>query len=61
MFLVYFLLFSVFIIISYNRMANYICVSKELSEQKQIIFFRWINILSMILIVSSYIKIMLVV
>lgn len=53
-----FLLFSVFILYSVNRMTNSLCIQKEIPEDRQPKVFRFINILITILLVSSYVEIL---
>lgn len=61
MVLIIFMVFAVFALYTFNNMANALCVKKELSEEQQPIIFRWINVLVAILLISSYVKILLVV
>lgn len=60
MVLIVFVIFAVFALYTFNNMANQLCVKKELSEEQQPAIFRWINVLVTTLLISSYVKILLV-
>lgn len=53
-----FILFSIFIIYTMNRLTNSLCVQKNIPEDRQPKLFRTINILVTILLISSYIEIL---
>ncbi|TFD97663.1 MULTISPECIES: hypothetical protein [Jeotgalibacillus] len=53
-----FIVFTVFILYSINRMTNRLCVQKEIPNEKQPKVFRTINILILILLLSSYVEIL---
>lgn len=61
MVLIIFIIFAVFALYTFNDMANELCVKKEVAEEKQPQIFRWINVLVTILLISSYVRILLVV
>lgn len=61
MILIVFIIFAIFALYTFNNMANQLCVKKEMSEEQQPVIFRWINVLVTILLISSYVKILLVV
>ncbi|KIL50125.1 hypothetical protein KP77_15000 [Jeotgalibacillus alimentarius] len=53
-----FIAFTVFIIYAINRMTNRLCVQKEIPNERQPKVFRTINILILILLLSSYVEIL---
>jgi len=53
-----FIIFAVFVIYNINRLTNSLCIQKEIPEDRQPKVFRTINILVMILLVSSYVEIL---
>ncbi|MDG5473407.1 hypothetical protein [Jeotgalibacillus sp. ET6] len=53
-----FVLFTIFILYSINRMTNKLCVQKEIPDEKQPKVFRTINILILILLLSSYVEVL---
>ncbi|PYZ98844.1 hypothetical protein CR205_09815 [Alteribacter lacisalsi] len=52
-----FVLFAAFYLFAINSMTNTLCIQKEISEEKQPKVFRTINVLIMILLTSSYVRI----
>ncbi|MEW9501669.1 hypothetical protein [Jeotgalibacillus marinus] len=54
----FFILFTVFIFYSINSMTNKLCVQKEIPDERQQKVFRTINILILILLVSSYVEVL---
>lgn len=53
-----FIAFTVFIIYAINRMTNRLCEQKEIPNERQPKVFRTINILILILLLSSYVEIL---
>ncbi|TDL35393.1 hypothetical protein E2R51_06695 [Jeotgalibacillus sp. S-D1] len=53
-----FILFTIFILYSINRMTNKLCVQKEIPDEKQPKVFRTINILILVLLISSYVEVL---
>ncbi|RCW69660.1 hypothetical protein [Saliterribacillus persicus] len=52
-----FSLFSLFILFVFNSLTYKLCVQTEMSQEKQPNVFRTINILILILLISSYVEI----
>ncbi|WP_026689063.1 hypothetical protein [Alteribacter aurantiacus] len=52
-----FVLFAALYLFTINSMTNTLCIQKEISEEKQPKVFRTINILIMILLTSSFVRI----
>ncbi|WP_096440304.1 hypothetical protein [Alteribacter populi] len=52
-----FVLFSALYLFTINSMTNSLCIQKEIPEEKQPKVFRTINVLIMILLTSSYLRI----
>ncbi|HEX6922973.1 MAG TPA: hypothetical protein VF149_04050 [Bacillales bacterium] len=52
--LIVFIIFAVFALFGFNHLANLLCVKRELPKERQIIVFRWFNVLITIWLVSSY-------
>ncbi|WP_458414425.1 hypothetical protein ACNQFZ_06040 [Schinkia sp. CFF1] len=55
-----FITFAVFFLYLINSMSNQICQRKEIPEERQPQFFRTVNVLITILLISTYIEILYV-
>ncbi|ALC80612.1 hypothetical protein AM592_02710 [Bacillus gobiensis] len=55
----YFMVFSVFILYYINKLTNALCLVREIPEDRQDKVFRWINVLILILLISSFVEISL--
>lgn len=53
-----FIIFAIFILFYVNKMTNSLCIQKEIPEEHQQKVFRTINVLTTILLVSSYMEIL---
>ena len=54
---IWFSIFALFILYYTNKLSDRFCLKKEIPEAKQAKFFRTINILITILLISTYIEI----
>ena len=55
--LIWFSIFALFILYNINRLSDRFCKKKEIPEVKQAKFFRTVNCLITILLISTYIEI----
>ncbi|MHB0831571.1 hypothetical protein [Bacillus licheniformis] len=55
--LFYFILFAVFTVFNINKLTNSLCLVREIPEERQDKVFRMINVLILILLISSFIDI----
>lgn len=53
-----FILFAVYIQFNVNKLTNKLCIQRNIPEEKQENIFRTVNVLILILLVSSYIEIL---
>ncbi|CRK83543.1 hypothetical protein [Neobacillus massiliamazoniensis] len=53
-----FIVLSIFILFYVNKLTDSLCIQKEIPEERQHKVFRTINVLTTILLISSYIEIL---
>ncbi|WP_083935050.1 hypothetical protein [Bacillus sp. 1NLA3E] len=53
-----FILLSVFILFYINTLTNSLCLQKDIPTERQPTVFRTINILTTVLLISSYVEIL---
>ncbi|WP_099157337.1 hypothetical protein [Virgibacillus ndiopensis] len=59
--LILFLFYALFILLIFNSLTQRFCLKMEMNKNKQSRTFRMINIMVIILLVSSYVKVLNVV
>ncbi|PQD95529.1 hypothetical protein CYL18_09610 [Pradoshia eiseniae] len=57
-FLIWFSFFALFFLYYINRLSTSFCIKKEIPEERQDRFYRTINVLITILLVSTYLEIL---
>ncbi|WP_164669577.1 hypothetical protein [Virgibacillus doumboii] len=50
--------YAVFILLIFNSLTHQFCLKMEMKERKQSTVFRVINIMILVLLVSSYVKVL---
>jgi len=53
-----FVIYALFILLIFNSMTQRFCLKLEMNQNKQTSVFRFINIMILILLVSSYVKVL---
>src|SRR5699024_12809303 len=53
-----FVIYALFILLIFNSMTQRFCLKLEMNQNKQTTVFRFINIMILILLVSSYVKVL---
>jgi hypothetical protein len=53
-----FIVLSIFILFYVNKLTDSLCIQKEIPEERQHKVFRTINVLTTILLISSYMEIL---
>lgn len=53
-----FIIYALFILLIFNSMTQNFCIKLEMNQTKQTIVFRFINIMILILLVSSYVRVL---
>ncbi|MEW9675041.1 hypothetical protein ABRT01_02450 [Lentibacillus sp. L22] len=54
---IFFVVYALFILLIFNSLTNQFCLKLEMNRHKQSRVFRMINIMIIILLVSSYVKV----
>ncbi|HET7656658.1 MAG TPA: hypothetical protein VFK37_00070 [Bacillales bacterium] len=54
-----FIFFAILALIAFNHLANQLCIKRDLPKERQVLVFRWFNVLITIWLVSSYWDILL--
>ncbi|GGB51552.1 hypothetical protein F3157_07515 [Virgibacillus dakarensis] len=59
--IIFFVFYALFILLIFNSLTNSFCLKLDMNQHKQSRVFRMINIMIIILLVSSYVKVINVV
>lgn len=54
---IFFVVYALVILLIFNSLTNRFCLKMEMNQQKQSRVYRMINIMILILLVSSYVKV----
>lgn len=53
-----FIIYALFILLIFNSMAQQFCAKHEMSQKQQTVVVRFINIMLLILLITSYVRVL---